>query len=213
MVGFPGVFIIISYHVKMKRLICMYNDKTSFRKQALAQRDLLSKKEVIVNSAAIIERLKNTDLFINSKVIMSYVNFKNEVITYDFIKYCIENGKTVATPAIINSGGNSRIEAFVIKDISTDLKLSNFGILEPFNILDKIDSEEIDLSIVPGIAFDILKNRLGFGAGFYDKFLCNCSSSNMIKIGLSYEMQVYEKIPTEKYDICMDFVITEARII
>jgi 5-formyltetrahydrofolate cyclo-ligase len=88
-----------------------------------------------------------------------------------------------------------------------------FGILEPRKESARIfNPEEIDLVIVPGVAFDEHRNRIGFGAGFYDRFLESVRPS-CAKIGIAFEFQIYDEVPVEEHDIPLDLVITEKRTI
>jgi 5-formyltetrahydrofolate cyclo-ligase len=93
------------------------------------------------------------------------------------------------------------------------MERSYFGVWEPLGEEEKLISpEEIDLIIVPGLAFDRELNRLGFGRGFYDRYLSGCSA---FKVGICYDAQIAEKdeIPIDCYDVKMDMVITEKEII
>lgn len=93
-----------------------------------------------------------------------------------------------------------------------NLQKGRFGILEPKNKIRLKSFSKIAAVIVPGIAFDKKGNRLGFGKGYFDKFLKKIKS-DALKIGLAFSFQVLKKIPTTKNDIKMDFIITEKEII
>lgn len=90
------------------------------------------------------------------------------------------------------------------------LKAGAFGILEPTEDCVAVPENEIDLIIVPGVAFDRQRNRLGRGKGFYDRLL---STLNVPKIGISYDFQLKDQIPVEPFDRKMDLIITEKEII
>ncbi|CUS91999.1 5-formyltetrahydrofolate cyclo-ligase, partial [Candidatus Kryptonium thompsonii] len=91
----------------------------------------------------------------------------------------------------------------------SELKKSTFGILEPEKIRE-VGLSEIDLVLVPAIAVDRFGNRIGFGAGYYDKFL---SQVNCPKIALVYDFQIVDKIETSPSDVPVDFIVTETEII
>jgi 5-formyltetrahydrofolate cyclo-ligase len=192
----------------------MILEKNNIRKTILNKRALLSEAEVEENSRKIIESIYKTDEFISASCIMCYVDFKKEVKTEDFIKLCLSMGKRVAVPVIIKDSVNFKtIIASEIYSFGNDMERNSFGILEPKKeALREVDPSQIDLMIVPGLAFDIYKNRLGFGAGFYDKFLEN-TKKDCYKLAVAYEMQIIEKVPTEEHDKVMDSIITEKRII
>ena len=90
-----------------------------------------------------------------------------------------------------------------------DMKKGAYGILEPKTVR-KADENNIDVILVPGLAFDRNGGRMGFGKGYYDRLL---ESSKAVKIGLCYDFQILEKIPTESHDVPMNFVITEKEIL
>ena len=105
------------------------------------------------------------------------------------------------------------MDAYEILDLEKETTKGSFGILEPINevVEDKrlIKPEEIDLVIVPGVAFDKNMNRIGFGGGFYDRYLSLLKSSCK-KVGLAYQFQIVEKIETEEHDMKVDMIVTES---
>jgi 5-formyltetrahydrofolate cyclo-ligase len=97
--------------------------------------------------------------------------------------------------------------------VEKDLTVSSFGYPEP--ILEKvsvIDIQEIDFIIIPGVAFDGMGNRVGFGKGYYDKYLSKIKR-NIKKTAVAYEYQVLRNVPSESHDIKMDYIVTEKRVI
>ncbi|MBZ9688757.1 5-formyltetrahydrofolate cyclo-ligase [Clostridium estertheticum] len=187
------------------------NLKDNLRKNMLHQRKNMKMENVSVFSNRIIETIMKLQEFINCKNIMLYLSFDNEVNTYTLAKWCLDNGKKVIVPYCIKE--TREIIPFEINNLTNDLTKSSFGIMEPkHNLLKKADIEDIDLIIVPGVAFDEHCNRLGFGAGYYDRFLPKREKNTSI-IGISYDYQVINKIPTDVYDVPLDLIITEKRII
>lgn len=89
-----------------------------------------------------------------------------------------------------------------------DLKKGAYGILEP-SVVKTADEKDIDVILVPGLAFDRHGGRMGFGKGYYDRLL---ETSIAVKIGLCYDFQLFDTIPTESHDVPMDFIITEKEI-
>lgn len=187
------------------------NLKSDLRKNMLIQRKNMKVEDVVVLSNKIIETIMELPKFINSKSIMLYLSFNNEVNTYPLAKWCLENGKKVVVPYCIKE--TREIIPFEINNFTKDLTKSSFGIMEPkHDLLKKADIKDIDLIIVPGVAFDENCNRLGFGAGYYDRFLPKRAKNTSI-IGIAYDYQVINKIPTGIYDVPLDFIITEKKII
>ena len=192
----------------------MVYTKKEIRQEVLRLRSSLTISDNAEKSSKITERLVNLKEFGISSLIMCYTDFKNEVQTGIFINECFRLGKRVAVPLILNdAGGQREMSAFEICDLERDLKPGFYGIREPVNCSEgEIDLAEIDLVVVPGVAFDLKRNRRGYGAGYYDRFLkklkCDCP-----KVGIAFELQVYDHLPVESHDIPLDMVITEERII
>ena len=103
------------------------------------------------------------------------------------------------------------MDAYVIEKSSV-LVPDKFGVPIPdINRCAKANPERMDLILVPGVAFDCAGNRLGFGKGYYDTFLPQ--APNAVKIALAYDFQIVEQLPAEPWDVPMDFIITENRVI
>ena len=134
------------------------------------------------------------------KVVAVYKSMKDEVDTSFLINKLLKE-KIVLLPKVIDDKMD-----FIIIDKNTKYIKSKLGILEPIG---EIYGGPIDLIIVPGVSFDKKLNRLGFGKGYYDKYLNN---KNIYKIGLSFSEQIKEIIPCDKHDIKMDMIITENKI-
>ena len=163
----------------------------------------LSKEYIDVASDKIFEKLLQNEDFKNAKVVMSYMDFKNEVKTdkiNDFIK---NSGKILVLPKVIDK------ETMIAIEDKNQYIVSPFGNKEP-------DGEEykgnIDLIITPGVAFDRNKNRVGFGRGYYDRFFA--VHKNAKKIAIAFEKQIIEEgIETTEYDMKVDTLVTEDNII
>ena len=187
------------------------NLKNSLRKDMLHQRKNMKTQDVNTFSHKIITTITELPQFKNFKNIMLYISFNNEVDTHSLATWCLDNGKTVIAPYCVQS--QRKIVPFEINNLTNDLTKSTFGVMEPkHNILKEATLHNIDLIIVPGVIFDIHCNRIGFGAGYYDRFLCQ-KSKNTVTIGIAYDYQIIDSVPTDKYDVPLDFVITEKRII
>lgn len=188
--------------------------KSQLRKQYLEYRNNMDKQELPGWSRCIAEKLNGLQAVIEAENIMCFVSFGSEVDTHGLIKEWILQGKNVSVPRIGKfPAGDSVMHAVKIKDFS-DLKTKgSYGIMEPELKIDSIVAPaELDVIIVPGSAFDIQRNRMGYGGGFYDRYLvrtsCNCK-----KIGVCYDFQLLEQIPHEAYDIPVDLVVTEKRTV
>ena len=178
--------------------------KESIRKKVLEQRNKLTDKDIKEKSVLIKKKLFSLPEFKKSKTVMFFVSFGKEVFTHDMIKDALKN-KQVYVPTVKNNSLIvSKITGF--KELN---KKNKYGILEPSKIKE-IDINEIDLVIVPGVAFDCAGYRVGYGKGYYDKFLNDFDKE---KIGLAFEFQTTKELPKEDHDVVVDKVITEKRII
>lgn len=187
--------------------------KKDIRKEILDKRNGLIKDEVVGKSIRITDKLTSFEKFKDSRIIMAYMDFKNEVMTGFLTEHCLKLGKTLAFPLIESFQGIKKICAYEPKDHTNGLKPGTFGILEPVGELSrKIDPKEIDMVIVPGVAFDTKGNRIGYGAGYYDVFLKEVKDG-CLKVGIAFELQVIENIPKEEHDVSLDAIVTESRVV
>ncbi len=185
-------------------------NKKLIRKQILKQRQSMSKNDVISKSIKIIDTLIKLDFYKLSEVIMTYVNFRNEVITKDLIVKSLET-KRIIIPKTIPQTKNLILSE--LKDYENDLDIGMYGILEPKKeFIRPVFHNIIDLIIVPGAAFDVKGNRVGYGGGYYDRFFENLNKS-IPKIALAFDFQIINEISTDEYDVKMDYIITEDKII
>ncbi|TDT67848.1 5-formyltetrahydrofolate cyclo-ligase [Hypnocyclicus thermotrophus] len=176
-------------------------NKNEIRKSIKNKREKLDKNYIELYSKELTQIFINSSLYKNAKTIMSYIPIKNEVNTIYINQEIIKDNKTLLLPAIIN-------DKVYPKLYNDNFIKGKYDIKEPSG---DIFIDEIDLIIVPGIAFDKYKNRIGFGKGYYDKFLQKYLSS--IKVSLIYPFQLVEKINNEKHDIKIDFIFDNNHII
>ena len=175
-------------------------DKKAIRKQVFASRAEKSAQELIEPSRRIFETVRGSEAYQSRERIYAYMDFRNEVQTVEFIKRAWEDGKRVAVPRV-----NGRdMDFFELTDFSS-LGEGYFGIPEPV-CGDKVEWDDA-LMIVPGVAFDRAKHRVGYGQGFYDRFLS--SRPGIYKIAVAFEFQVFDSVPFEELDILMDELVTE----
>lgn len=185
--------------------------KDNIRKEMAKQRDSLTKEQVNYLSQKIISTLIKLPVFKKSQNIMLYLSFGNEVDTFKLIELCKEQGKKVIVPFCVKEG--RQIIPTEITSVEEDLVRSKFGYLEPKKELVKpVDTQEIDLIILPGLAFDRSCYRISYGGGYYDRFLGKLNFT-IPTIGLVYDFQIMDLAPVEEHDIPVDYVITDKRII
>ncbi len=191
----------------------MKNHKKLIRKMVLELRDSLKSSEITEKSGVIVEKLLETKEFKSSSLVMCYINFKSEVITKNLIDECLKRGKRVAVPyTIIKPNGQKEMIASEIFGIEEDTAPGRYGIFEPKpDKIRKIQPSKIDLAVVPGIAFDIRRNRIGYGAGYYDRFLKKMNVA-CFKVGLAFDIQIIEEVPVDRYDVPLQMIITESAV-
>lgn len=137
--------------------------------------------------------------------IMAYYSVRNEVETVSIINYLLDIGKTVALPVCTPERD---LKAAIINNLS-ELQPASFGLMEPGPEAVLLDYDELKLVIIPGVAFDEKGNRLGHGAGYYDRFLSK--TPNAFKLGLAYDFQVVQALPAERHDIKINGILTPSR--
>jgi len=166
-------------------------------KELLKSHSELEKSE---KSAIIKDKLFNEEIFKKAKVVMFYVSLKDEVDTMPMIDEALKTGKRVCVPVILM--GEKRLIAGEIKDRLADLESQHFGIYQPKKgKVREVPLDDIDLVVVPGIAFDKKNVRLGRGHGYYDRFLCGLNSRKTKAIGLAFRFQLVDNLPQHPHDI------------
>ena len=181
--------------------------KDEIRKQILEKRSNLSLEEVDKKSELIIENL--TPYLKNAQNIMIFTDMKNEVRITKLIELYPE--KNFFISKIVNSKNR---EMKINKYNENELVLHKFGYYESSSD-DFYDEKILDIVIVPALAFDSSKNRIGFGGGYYDTFLNKVrgKNKNTLFIGVCYDFQMIEEVPIEWHDITLDLVINESEVL
>ncbi len=173
--------------------------KHKIRSHIREKLDSHSELEKTEKSGIIKNKLFNEEVFKKANVVMFYVSLKDEVNTSFMIDEAIEIGKRVCVPVIIKE--EKRLIAGEIKNRMADLKQQHFGIYQPIKgRVNEVPLEDIDLIVVPGIAFDKKNFRLGRGHGYYDRFL-SALPNHTRTIGLAFDFQVLEDLPKDSHDI------------
>lgn len=181
--------------------------KRHIRKSVLKLRDELTERERRDKSRAIIGKLMNTGAYEEAEVVLSYVSYKSEVITEEMIEAALKDGKRVYCPRI-DKDDMEFYRIMSMEDLTTGYK----GIREPMPNGDRLLSgRDISMSkclmIMPGSAFDRERNRIGYGKGYYDRYLERYPQ--LPTIAVCFECQLVEKIPAEAYDIKPAVIMTE----
>jgi 5-formyltetrahydrofolate cyclo-ligase len=191
----------------MSKPVCTMtdSDKKQFRLQIARRISELSPDSLLSGDLAIFERLKAIPEFIAARRVFTYISMGREPDTRTAIEFLLSIGKTVAVPKVL---GNGNMKMVTIKGMNA-LKPGPLGILEPEEEGQSLQTQEVDLILVPGMAFDKDGYRLGRGGGYYDRLLCRTCA---FTVGLCREAAFVEKVPREAHDIPVHKIVTEERI-
>ncbi len=160
-----------------------------------------TRKESSLKSKKIKDVLFRMPAFHKAKMVMFYIAIGGEVETKEMIKEAQKLGKIIVVPICRE---NRTLEACLLAH-STKLSRGPYGIMEPV-IEQKIDSENLDLVVVPGLCFDKKGRRLGRGKGYYDRFLGKLTS-NTTSVGLAFDFQIIPSVPVADHDVSVNRVI------
>jgi 5-formyltetrahydrofolate cyclo-ligase len=178
--------------------------KAELRRHLLAQRAVLTLAEIEHKSTTIAEYVCALPAFHGSHTVMMYMALPQEVQTMQIIAQARQWQKRIAVPVV---RGDS-LSAVELSDDPAQLRRGRFGILEPYGTQSVIPLQEIGCIAVPGVGFDARGRRLGFGKGYYDRFLGQLPATTY-RCGLAFGIQVVSCVPQGAHDICMHGIVTE----
>jgi 5-formyltetrahydrofolate cyclo-ligase len=184
--------------------------KDALRKQAHANRNAQENKDEL--SRRIVGAFMSLPEYAVASTVMFYIDVRSEVRTRHDLQLALESGKTIVVPWCNASG---ELELFRLSSME-ELELGMYRILEPRQELrglpeKQVSVSELDLIMVPGVAFDRRGGRMGHGKGYYDKLLQHARPDTPL-IALAFECQLFDEIPVAAHDIFMDRVITELQV-
>lgn len=182
--------------------------KAEIRKRMLEARNRLTVDEIAAKSGAILQKAIQTPEYINARNILLYASFNSEVATQGIFDDAIAHGKRVYFPK--PDRFTNDMEFYQVLSLD-QLEKGYMGISEPSENEEfryRFNSNEYTLAIVPGVAFDMSGNRIGYGKGYYDKFLSNMEQQ-LPTVALAFSCQIADALPCEAYDVKIDKVITE----
>ncbi|HWT26468.1 MAG TPA: 5-formyltetrahydrofolate cyclo-ligase [Mobilitalea sp.] len=208
--------------------------KAELRQHMKERRNSLSKEEQALQSKAIYNRLLPMSVYIDSSELFSYVSFPPEVDTTNIIRTALMENRKVYVPRV----EKPEIQFYRIDNLASMVR-SKFGIMEPTMdeekrfVLDNMNSAQSNqegflhaasisssvhmelkpLMLLPGLAFDRSGNRIGYGAGYYDRYLSSYTEDYFLKIALSYDFQIVKHIDVTEYDVKADIILTPGETI
>lgn len=176
--------------------------KRSIRTRFLAERRERSLESCLNSSVKIQRRFLRSELFRRADSLALYSAIHNEVQTNIVFVQALDAGKTLVYPRIKDDA----LEFVEVQSL-TELTAGAFGVLEPIGVK-LVPVEELDVIVVPGVAFDRVGHRLGYGRGFYDHALSACRKDS-VKIGFAYDFQLLVELPFAKHDQRLSALMTE----
>ena len=184
----------------------LFERKTAIRKQAHENRRQQPEKDAV--SERIVRRFMDLPEYEKAGTVMFYVDVRDEVRTRHALPEALASGKRIVVPYCLNG----ELELFWLENMD-ELELGMYRILEPRVELRDVAAKrltptDLDLVMVPGVAFDRNGGRTGHGKGYYDKLLQHARKDAPL-VALSFECQLFDEIPAESHDIFMDKVVTE----
>lgn len=174
--------------------------KSELRNLMRQRKRQFTQQQLCELSLPIVDRIR--PMIADAHTIVAYYSLPDEVCTHGFINELVAQGKKVYLPKVISA------EAMVLCQYTgaDSLKEGAYGIMEPVGC-EMSENERIDVVLVPGMAFDGSGNRLGRGKGYYDRFLSQLSTPRPKLIGVCFDFQKVDIVPTEKCDIPVDVVV------
>lgn len=173
------------------------NEKSLLRKEVRVRKKQFTEKELIAQSEPLIKRVLSHPRLQEAKTVLLYNSLADEVYTHDLIQQLHQEGKRVLLPVVM-SDTEMELRLYKGQDF---FKSSSYGILEPIGE-PFTDFSSIEFALIPGMAFDSQKNRLGRGKGYYDRFLPLLI--NAYKVGICFPFQFLPTIPTDPTDQRVD---------
>jgi len=182
-------------------------------KQILRERILTllrnqKEEERLIKSAVICGKLFQLEAFRNAGTILFYASFDGEVETFEMMKEAQKLGKTIGLPGL--RGADKRIAPLSVASLESDLDTGPYGIQQPkMDQARMLGTDQLDMVVVPGVAFDKHNNRLGRGGGYYDRFL-GTLPSDVPTVGLAFDFQMVDALPAqEQHDRPVSRVLTD----
>lgn len=176
--------------------------KNTLRQKYVKIRDAIEESEREAQNEIIMRRLTTMSEYVDAETVCVYASLASEVDTDRLIEKMLSDRKKVALP--ICNKKNRTMKMCLIKNIS-ELLPGAYGIREPAEECAEIGKNEIDLIVVPGLCFDLSGNRIGYGGGYYDRYLADFGGTS---VGIAYNECIVAEIPSDKYDCRVNMVIS-----
>jgi len=181
-------------------------DKAEWRRRLRVGLNGLSPTQREEDSVRACDFLRRQPVWQNARAVLFYAPMAGELDLTPLLEEALQAGKTVALPSFVNETGT--YQACAISDFRRDCQPGKFGIAEPRADALQIPLMRLDLALVPALGFDASGRRLGRGRGFYDRLLAGIAG---VKCGVAFDQQVVERLPAERHDVSMNYILTPTR--
>ncbi len=181
-------------------------DKAALRAAMLKRRSAMDERRREELSAAVAAHVTAWRVYRDAKAVFVYASMRGEADTHALIARMMRDGKTVCLPRVLGPGA---MEAALYRS-GDALVRGRAGAMEPPKAAPAVPRDALDLALVPAVAVTRAGDRLGFGGGYYDRYLARRA---LVKAALCFSFQVVDSLPAERYDIRMNFLITEKGIL
>jgi len=204
-----GLLLVLRSFSRNQAIMSDMDGKGEIRRRILKLRNAMTPEEIQAKSGKIVQRLKELREIRESSTLMVYLSFGSEVVTDELIVWGWDAGKRIVVPLCCPETRElmpCRINGF------DELETGHYGIREPkASHLQPVPQREIDAVLIPAVAFDRRGCRVGYGGGYYDRFLPEVPRA--AKIGAAFACQIVAEIPADPYDVTVDRIVTEKGII
>jgi 5-formyltetrahydrofolate cyclo-ligase len=191
--------------------MCRQPSKSALRSSLKSILSIHSDEANIDASRDLSDQLHTSALYLSTTTILAYAALPEEISLDPFILTALDDGKQICIPQI--DWETKSMHPAQINNLDTDLETGRYSVRAPRDGCPLVDPNDIDMILIPGLAFDRNFNRLGRGAGFYDRMIESLPSPRPTLIGVCFACQIVETVPTEPHDYPMDRVITEVGLL
>ncbi|HET6284224.1 MAG TPA: 5-formyltetrahydrofolate cyclo-ligase [Polyangia bacterium] len=187
------------------------DEKRALRRVMVQRRELLTPSERVALCQAVSARLQGLPAFASANTVSGFVAIQNEIDPAAALASAQRRGAVVALPRV--SDGVPRLRFHRAKSSDT-LVPGPFGLAEPPASAPEVDAQDLDLMLVPGLAFDLAGRRVGFGKGYYDEVAARIKGGGRgLLVGLAYDFQIVPRCPAGDGDVSVDWIVTDQRAV
>ena len=187
------------------------SEKQALRRRVLARRGALTEAEHAEASRKIVQRVAGLGEFQEAETVLLFASFGDEVDTWGLMRQAAAAGKRVVLPRVKKRKPD--MELRVVTDFGEQLEPGAMGIMEPVEECPEVRRAELDLIVLPGVAFDLTGGRLGYGGGYYDRLMGGLAEDGCrpALVAIAFEVQIVDEVPMGEGDVRVPLIVTEER--